>query len=286
MLNLYDFATNSQMFKKFELDNLMFIEYHCIFDELKTGYWTHCNYLIYIVSGKKKWRSIDKEYEGLPGQALFMKKGAYVAEQFLEEQFCSLITFLPDDFIRTVMQNRGLKNPGKAVDIKEDSILPIHVNDVLQSYFHSVLSYFPQQKPPSDGLLKVKFEEFVINILTNTQNPALATYFDEVCLSSKISIRQIMEANFAYNMNLEEFARLSGRSLSTFHRDFKKEFNTSPSKWLTQRRLEFARFLLETTRKSINEIAFESGFENTSHFIRVFKNKFNSTPLKFQQTIQ
>lgn len=283
MINLYDYITDSRMFKKFQLDDLLFVEYHCFIEDLKSGFWTPCNYLIYILTGKKRWRSLDREYFGKPGDALFLKKGAYVVEQFLDEEFCSLIIFLPDDFIRTVMQNHSLRNPGKTIDVKEEPVFWVNVNPILKSYFHSILSYFPQQQPPPDPLLKVKFEEFVINILSNTQNPPLASYFEQICSNSKISIREIMEANFAFNMNLEEFAKLSGRSLSTFHRDFKKEFETPPGKWLTRRRLEHAKLLLETTDKSVNEIAFDSGFENPSHFIRAFKDKYDNTPLKFRQ---
>jgi transcriptional regulator GlxA family with amidase domain len=51
------------------------------------------------------------------------------------------------------------------------------------------------------------------------------------------------------------------------------------------KRLEFARVLLETTDGSVADISFESGFENTSHFIRAFKSKFDTTPLKYRQTI-
>jgi AraC-like DNA-binding protein len=274
------------MFKKFQVEDLMFVEYHCLFETLKEGYWTDCNYLIYIVTGKKKWRSLDKTFEGNSGDAVFIKKGAYIIEQFFDEEFCSLLIFLPDDFIRSVMKNRGLRNPGKTIDVERDPILQVEMDGALESYFHSVLSYFPQQRPPGDSLLRVKFEEFIINILSNPHNPGLASYFDHIRSNSKVSIKEIMEVNFASNLNLTEFAKLAGRSLSTFHRDFRKEYGTSPRRWLTQKRLAYAKLLLETTDYSINEVAFESGFENPSHFIRIFKDKYQSTPLRFKQAAQ
>lgn len=286
MLNIYDYITDSRMFKKFGVDDLLFVEYHCLLEELQEGYWTHCNYLFYILTGKKRWRSLYGSVTGQPGDAFFVKKGAYVAEQFLEEEYCSLTIFLPDHFISSVMQKHGLRNPGPKVDVSEQPIIPLQVDNILYSYFHSVLNYFPLQKPPASHLLRIKFEELIINILSSTQNSPVASYFDQLQQSSKISIREIMECNFPYNMKLEEYARLSGRSLSTFNRDFKKEFATSPSKWLTERRLEHARFLLETTDHSVNEVAFQSGFENPSHFSRVFKKKFGNTPLNYRRTLQ
>ena len=60
MLNIHDFIADSKMFKKFQVEDLLFVEYHCLVQELKTGFWTHCNYLIYILTGKKRWRSLNK----------------------------------------------------------------------------------------------------------------------------------------------------------------------------------------------------------------------------------
>ena len=85
-----------------------------------------------------------------------------------------------------------------------------------------------------------------------------------------------------YNLELSEFAQLAHLSLPTFKRGFKSIFNTSPAHWLVQRRLAYAEALLKTTEKSINEIVEESGFESGSHFSRVFKAKFGSSPLHYR----
>jgi AraC family transcriptional regulator, exoenzyme S synthesis regulatory protein ExsA len=95
----------------------------------------------------------------------------------------------------------------------------------------------------------------------------------------------VMEDNSTHPMSLKEFARLSGRSLSTFKRDFKEVFDTTPGRWLTLKRLELARYLLENTDKSVTETAFEAGFKNNSHFNRVFKERFDMTPLECSKMV-
>ena len=90
-----------------------------------------------------------------------------------------------------------------------------------------------------------------------------------------------MEANFFSNLSLDEFARLCARSLSAFKREFKNIFQTTPGKWLQEKRHEYSRYLLEISAFSIDEICEVSGFENRSHFIRVFKGKYGLTPGKF-----
>jgi AraC-like DNA-binding protein len=273
------------MFKKFQVEDLLFVEYHCLIDELRTGFWTPCNYVIYILTGKKSWKTADVACTGNPGDAIFLKKGAYVADKFLEEEFCSLIIFLPDAFIRSVMLQHNLRNQGGTHHHAQKSMLRLNVDPILESYFMSVFSYFPHQTPPPTELLRVKFEEFVIHILSTINNPELSGYFEHIRSSERVSVREIMEENFTHNMKLEEYARLCGRSLSTFRRDFQKTYHTTPSSWLLNKRLEFAKVLLETTDGSVADLSFESGFENTSHFIRAFKSKFGTTPLKYRHTI-
>ena len=82
---------------------------------------------------------------------------------------------------------------------------------------------------------------------------------------------------------MDEFARLTQRSLSSFNRDFYKEYGTSPGKWLTKKRLLYAEKLLKNTNQRIYEVAYDCGFESPAHFTRVFKNENGITPSKFQK---
>ncbi|WPQ61648.1 helix-turn-helix domain-containing protein [Chitinophaga sancti] len=81
-------------------------------------------------------------------------------------------------------------------------------------------------------------------------------------------------------MPLEKFRHLKGRSLSTFHRDFKKKFNTSPQKWLTRKRLELAHYQLSEKQMKPAEVYLESGFEDLSHFSFAFKKHYGYSPNK------
>jgi len=81
-----------------------------------------------------------------------------------------------------------------------------------------------------------------------------------------------------FNVTLKQFSYLTARSLSTFKRDFKKTFNTTPQRWLTQKRLELAHYkLLEENKKPV-DIYYEVGFEDLSHFSYAFKKHFGYTP--------
>lgn len=98
----------------------------------------------------------------------------------------------------------------------------------------------------------------------------------------KKNIEKIMSENFQNSLKLEDFAKLYGKSLSAFKRDFRKSYNTTPSNWLMNKRLEYAKTLLLSTDLQVNEIAYESGFKNNSHFIQSFNKKYQLPPLQFK----
>jgi AraC-like DNA-binding protein len=85
---------------------------------------------------------------------------------------------------------------------------------------------------------------------------------------------------------LAQFAKLTGRSLSTFKRDFVKIFGTTAEKWLQKQRLERAYFLITQKNKRPSTIYLELGFETLSHFSYAFKKQFGQTPTELQNTFR
>jgi AraC-like DNA-binding protein len=92
-----------------------------------------------------------------------------------------------------------------------------------------------------------------------------------------------MEANFCYNLKIEDYARLCHLSLSVFKRAFKQFYKTTPAAWLKQRKLDLSHHRLLTSDLPISQVSFECGFEDASHFIRVFKAKYKLTPHQYRQ---
>jgi AraC-like DNA-binding protein len=225
-----------------------------------------------------------QEFSAEAGEARFVRQGAYIDERYHGHDYCALLIFVPDHFIKSVLSKypRGIAVSAKA-PFSGDPIISVHVDDSLSAYFHSVLTYFRKSSTPSRELLTVKFEELILNILSSPQNQELADHFAAVCSCGKIPIRSVMEQFFMSNMSLSEYAKLCARSLTAFKAEFQEVYGMPPGKWLTIRRLEYARHLLETTDESINDVTLRSGFKNTSHFVRLFKDTYGKPPLQYRQ---
>ena len=91
-----------------------------------------------------------------------------------------------------------------------------------------------------------------------------------------------MEKNFMFNMPMERFGYLTGRSLSTFNRDFKKMYSVTPQKWLTQKRLALAHYQLVEMKKKPVDVYLEVGFEDMSHFSSAFKKQYGYAPTRLR----
>jgi len=284
MINLYSAIKESNVFPKMEVSELLFAEYTCMREETKFGMWSNNNYFAFISSGKKAWRSIYHTYEVAEGDIIFVKKGANLTHQFFDDEFCAIFMFIPDDFIKEFLKRNVALLDASQKDLSgQDAVLRVHQNELLDNYYHSIQSYLSLSEKPNEQLLILKFEELLLSLFSNKKHKELTDYFISLCQNQQYHMSRVMEENFGYNLKLEDYALLCHMSLSTFKKTFKQYYDTTPGAWIIQRKLDLARHKLVTSDLIISQISFECGFEDTSHFIRVFKQKNNLTPLQYRQ---
>ena len=93
-----------------------------------------------------------------------------------------------------------------------------------------------------------------------------------------------MLQNYHYNVPIEHFAKLTGRSLAAFKsEDFSQVFQTSATQMVAEKK-DWKKRTISSNKKSESqpEIYLELGFENLSHFYTSFKQKFGATPASIQ----
>lgn len=284
MLNLYTAVRTNPSYSKLEIGDFLFAEYTCGVTEKKIPAWTETDYFVHVVTGKKTWHTSDGVWQANPGETLFFKKGATMVEQHFEEDVCLLMLFVPDVLMRHAVREAisvlNLKAPeGEPIN----TALRVESDVALAALFQSMRTYLSGKERPPEPLVQLKLKELIISVLTSGTNPGLAAYFCKIGTSDSPCVPEIMEANFRFNLSLEEYAKLCHRSLSSFKREFQAHFRESPGKWLLQRRLDYSAKLLLNSQMNVTEIAFESGFEDVSHFSRVFKERFGVPPVAYRQ---
>jgi len=284
MMNMYEEIRDSLYFNKFTVGELLFVEYKCPIEQDTAGMWTPMDYFVHVLSGKKTWRTTERTWTLEKGQTLFFKKGAAVLHQDFKEDFCVLVFFVSDSFIRDVVREvSGQLSGGRDGDAILKGAILVNNDVTLAAYFQSMLAYFTGTAKPADSLLTLKLKELIVSILLGHNNPELAVYFQSLLKSDAPPLSQVMEANFCYNLGLEDFAKLSHRSLSTFKRDFQKYYKQPPGKWLLQKRLDYSAVLLKNPALNVSQVALDCGFEDLSHFSRAFKDKFGVPPAHYRK---
>src|SRR4051812_28809560 len=276
MYNFYDAIKGNNRYRKLVVNDLLFVQYTCLTEETRLGIWSDKNYFAFISSGRKVWQTTFHQYQVDEGDIIFVKKGANLTHQLQDSSFCAILIFIPDDFIRLFLNKYGIIGSFPASDLhKQDSVIRIQSNELLRNYYQSVESYFSLSSKPNEAMLTMKFEELLLTLFSNKENTMLTDYFLSLRQSQRNLIKTVMEENFSYNLKLRDYANLCHMSLSGFKNAFRQYFGTSPAQWLRSKKIEHAYQQVMNTDASISQIAFDCGFEDTSHFIRVFKQKFD-----------
>ncbi|BAV06686.1 Helix-turn-helix domain-containing protein [Filimonas lacunae] len=237
----------------------------------------HC--LVRVLSGELKVIHADKTY-------VF---GAGETHLFPRNQLATLVKYekegLPYKAIVVKLSNTDLKDyyalhPFKPTIALSGKIARFGKSPLLDSFFQSLLPYFELSNKLPENLSKLKITEAITILRT------LDKHVDEVLADfsepGKAELTAFMERNYMFNMPMEKFSYLTGRSITTFKRDFKKAFHTTPQKWLIQKRLELAHHLLKEQRRKPVDIYYETGFENLSHFSFAFKKHFGYAPTQIE----
>ncbi|ARU55686.1 MAG: AraC family transcriptional regulator [Pseudomonadales bacterium] len=238
--------------------------------------------IVYVIQGKQIISS-PNGIETVVNQncMLFLPKDLYLVSDYVTEdgRFEALLFFYDDSLIDKYMQSNS-----EALLIKRgsspNSLYTTPANQQILDFFESLQRVYHNTEN-TEALLELKLLELLHLIAIQDR----AHYFLQALSSydkpaDKRSISDFMEAYYARNLKIEDYALLTGRSVSTFMRDFKKTYNTTPNRWIIEKRLEKAKNLLSSRNVSVTEAALEAGYENVSHFIKAYKIKYGSTPKK------
>lgn len=258
------------------IPEVLFYSYLSAMRKEKVAFLEH-NILVLQVSGRFTMETADQKFSMEQGQMLLIRRnqlGELTKTPLNGENYQTIVICLKEDLLRQIALE-------EQIEIRKKYTGPTNIlipgNDFLHAFFQSVLPYVRHSEAKvtnAIGMLKVKE---VVQLLLHTM-PEVREFLFDFSEPYKMDLERFMLSNFHYNIPVEKFARLTGRSLAGFKRDFQKTFDMAPRQWLQDKRLMEAYHLIEKKKMKPSAIYLDLGFESLSHFSNSFKKKFGRAP--------
>lgn len=233
------------------------------------------------ISGQLTLETNNDRITMRPGNFLLVRRHQFVKvtkSPSETEQHKAILLTLDEE----VLRNYSLEN---RIESAEKYNGPLNIlfteNAFLKGLFSSLIPYTENLTIVNSKLIETKMKE-TIQLLLLTK-PELQNFLFDFSEPHKIDLEKFMLSNFQFNVPIEHFAQLTGRSLAGFKRDFQKVFGVPPRQWLQRKRLKEAYYQIEKYNKKPSAIYLELGFESLAHFSDSFKKMFGILPSKLQQ---
>jgi AraC family transcriptional regulator, exoenzyme S synthesis regulatory protein ExsA len=279
-------SIHADQFESLKIQDTTFVAYRSDVYPLKNEVFFEEHAVIYVLEGEKRFVSPHQDAHVQRGNVLFIRRGYYLMSESIDRAYRSLVFFFPEKLLKEfVGQNLELFEQKSSPSTEHFSpVLVLEATQGFEKFIESVLPYFASKSPYLNQFLRLKLHELLLHLIELDQSQELKILLLSLYKGQKADLEYLIQNYYLKPLSISELARISGRSLSAFKRDFEQQFHTSPALWIKQKRLEYATFLLENTSKNVSEIAMEIGYESVSHFIKAFKEKYGFTPNSIHRT--
>jgi AraC-like DNA-binding protein len=236
----------------------------------------HQHVVDYIISGTSETYFDGKSCRFKAGDFRFVRKNRlskFIKDPSPDGVYKSISICIDQ---QTLEQMQSQFNVSQIQRVNNDNVFLLKPNKFFHNYIDSLLPYLENDGVINEALLRTKIKEAILIFLES--NPELKNILFDFSEPGKIDLEAYMNEHYLFNGDLKEFAYLTGRSLSTFKRDFEKIYGVTPNRWLIKKRLEDAYYLIKEKKWKATEVFLEVGFKDYAHFSLAFKKTYGAAP--------
>ncbi len=240
----------------------------------------------YVVRGTKHIYYGDACHTVSKGEIFYMGVGNHYVEDIPEEgrPFEQVIVYYSPELLqRTLLYlnmnySINISNSHSCDRCRRLNHVSTEASSTLRSFFTHAVSYLQDDNFMHDEAAEnIKLTELMYLIVSQSDGCLKRKILSNMD-ASRDNFEQIIYSHIFCDISIEELSTLCNRSLTSFKKEFKRHFYMPPHRWFIRQRLMQSRLLLISTSKSISEIGIECTFPNTSHFIKLFKKEYGTTP--------
>ena len=239
----------------------------------KSTLYTTCK-ICFVLEGDAVWEIDDRIYPVQAGDIIFLNIGQ-------KRQFNSFgengLTLCAISFERSAFSGQHhfmyfierIKNRGN-----------VFQNPTLFALLTEIRDEWKHKHPLCHEFVSAKLTEFFLKA-EREENYVLQPMSEEH--RKMLKIMDYIDANIGNDISLNAVAEKAGLTESTFSRQFSAINGISFKRYVVEKKIQRAIWLLETTDRKMVDIALECGFDSVSGFYSAFKKKTGTTPNKFYE---
>ena len=246
----------------------------------------------YVTRGTKYIYYGDARHAISKGEVFYMGVGNHYVEEIMEDgrSFEEIVVYYTPELLQRILLHLNmtysinLTNTHQCDRCRRLNHVAMTAMSTMRSFFNHAACYLQDDNFMHDETAEnIKMTELVYLIISQTDGCLKSKVLSNVD-SARDNFEQIIYSHIFSDVSIEKLAEKSNRSLTSFKKEFKRHFFMPPHRWFIKQRLMQSRLLLISTSKSISEIGIECTFPNTSHFIKLFKKQYGTTPAIYRSS--
>lgn len=239
---------------------------------------------IFVKGGGSNVLSATEQMRLNTQQGILLKCGTYFVD-WLEQATGNTLEVIAIHLYPDLLRELYASQVPKSLLPEEGnhSLKRIVPESTLSKFIDSINFYFQNPSLVTDDLLELKIKELILLLVQTKNATSVRQLFYDLFSPRTHSIKNTVSAHLYTQISVSDLAELCHMSLSTFKREFKNIYATSPLHYINSQRIKKAKDLLTSSPKSIAEIAFQVGYNDPHYFTRLFKKQEGISPSAFRE---
>jgi transcriptional regulator GlxA family with amidase domain len=177
------------------------------------------------------------------------------------------------------------RNRYPEVELTDDKIVTdqsgVYSSGGANSYWNLLLYLVEKYTSREMAILASKF--FVLDIDRHSQSPFSIFKGQKIHNDPEIvRVQEYIESNYQDKITVDELCVKFGIARRTFERRFKKATNNTVLEYWQRVKIEAAKRQLEMSRKTVGEVMYEVGYNDTKAFRDIFKKVTSMSPVDYR----
>lgn len=239
----------------------------------------------YFVKGDDQVLSKQHSVSAISDHAVVSLCGMTLGKMLMEQEpgnVNSIIIHFHPEVLKAIYKNTKPPYWEEIAAPVTQIVVQMAANNLIQHYIEGIKRLFENKKALTEDILVLKLKEIILLLMQTDNLPKVTEIIRSLFSERTFNLKETVEAYLFTSASLEDLANLTNTSLTTFKREFTKIYQTSPHRYIMERRIEKVADLLKVSDESISSIGYDCGFSTPAHLTRVFKAKYDKTPSQYR----